>query len=288
MVRKLARFEVSRSSSGCMRAVKEFVAGDHVVADAENFTQPGRPHGGVAGQVDVVGAEPGRLRGELPARLAFEQFFFACGPGRARAAPGAQPVPAGPSRVPSACAARGSTWRWCRARHRRRASSGSDQQARRPNDSVNSRGPSHNGSVAMSVTITGSLRYAAVPHEPTLGSDFEAVDRAAEIFGQGSAPPRDAGVRPSALQQQDGTQRRRRQCFDRERDAVERVVQRRAVRHQVDDLAAHLDEVEQGHLRRARRTDVRPRAIRFPDIHRERRALGHLGLRLNRAVTPSG
>jgi hypothetical protein len=35
---------------------------------------------------------------------------------------------------------------------------GIDQQARRPKDSANSRGPSHNGSVAMSLTMTGVLR----------------------------------------------------------------------------------------------------------------------------------
>ncbi len=46
---------------------------------------------------------------------------------------------------------------------------GSDQQALSPKDRVKSRGPAHKGSVAMSVTMTGSLRKEAVPQEPTLG-----------------------------------------------------------------------------------------------------------------------
>jgi hypothetical protein len=42
---------------------------------------------------------------------------------------------------------------------------GIDQQARNPQDKVKSRGSSQSGSVAISLTMTGSLRNAAVPHE---------------------------------------------------------------------------------------------------------------------------
>ncbi|CAM5353139.1 hypothetical protein STENM223S_04871 [Streptomyces tendae] len=69
----------------------------------------------------------------------------------------------------ASCGVRGV--RWYIAKVPSRAPSlariGVDQQAARPARSASSRKSSQNGSVAMSVTITGRRRWAAVPQEPT-------------------------------------------------------------------------------------------------------------------------
>src|SRR3989442_13504837 len=46
---------------------------------------------------------------------------------------------------------------------------GVDQQARRPCAKGRSRYAAHSGSAAMSETITGAARYAAVMHDPPVG-----------------------------------------------------------------------------------------------------------------------
>src|SRR3979490_2263119 len=64
-----------------------------------------------------------------------------------------------------------------------------DQQAHKEWDKTRSREVAHNGSLAMSATITASPLYAAVPQEPADGPTTMPLMASAYAFGRLGAPP---------------------------------------------------------------------------------------------------
>src|SRR2546428_6551641 len=71
---------------------------------------------------------------------------------------------------------------------------GVDQQARRPCAKGRSRYAAHSGSAAMSETITGAARYAAVMHDPPVGPMATPSMASMYLCGRrGAAPWRQGG-----------------------------------------------------------------------------------------------